>query len=117
MRRSDLGDLPQLVARRRIETVAAAIISVPPALHETVPLEVVDERDDAAGVDAHALGERLLTQARPRRDRPHQPNMGRGQADRCQPLGDAFSGVRAQLGEEESHAQVFAASCGRGMCG
>jgi hypothetical protein len=44
MRRSDLGDLPQLVARRRIETVAAAIISVPPALHETVPLEVVDGR-------------------------------------------------------------------------
>jgi hypothetical protein len=107
VRHGDVRDLMQLAARGWIQRVQAAIVGVAAALNEAVPLEVVDKRDDAAGMHPHSLRDHLLAESRRRRDHAHEPDMRRRQANRRESFAYAFGRVRAELSEQKRNPQVL----------
>ncbi len=112
VRGGDPRDFSQLGAGCGMQRVQPAIITVASPLHEPLAFEVVDQRDDAAGMDSYPLRDRLLAQSGCGRDHPQQPNVRRAQVNGLEPFGDALRGVRTKLSEQEGHAQVLARSAG-----
>ena len=76
-----------------------------PALDQAALLELVDDRDHAAGRRPDRLADRLLRLALGGVDHVQDPEQRRMQIDLADPLGEAARGVDPDLREQESDAR------------
>ena len=97
----ELGE--ELAARRReVERVGAAVGGVAAALGEAALLEVVDERDHRAAVDAERAAQRLLGLALVDREVAEHPEVAGVQVEGGQALGEAPVALRAELHQQKA---------------
>src|SRR5436853_5663398 len=82
-----------------------AVLRVGPALDETSLLELVDERDHAAGRDLDAGANRLLGLSFGGVDQLEDAEQRRVEVDLGDPLGEAARGVDPHLREQESEGR------------
>lgn len=95
------------------ERIGAAIAGFAMTLHQFTRLKIIYEDDHAAGEDAKALGEFLLTAIRHGSDHAQEAGVGRREAERGDAPAETLSGVRAELGEQKSRATRLASGVRR----
>jgi len=88
-----------------VQGVLPAIPGAAAALDKAPAFEVVDQGDEAAGVDAEVLGDGVLAAAGLGSDDAQQPTLRRGQSEWGDPVGEPAGGVRAELGQQERRSR------------
>lgn len=96
-----------------VEGVAAAIVLIAAALDETSRIQRVEQRNEAAGNHLQAGGQRLLCEAGAGAQDAQDAGMRGRESNGEQPLGEARSGMGADLSQQEgSVGAVFGGLCG-----
>jgi len=96
-------ELP-LSSSGQVEPVLPAVDPVPPPLQKLVRLEVVDEPDDLAGRYLQLRRQRLLAQPGLQGDQAQYADLGRGEIELGDSIGEPRRGVRTELGKQERDA-------------
>lgn len=85
-----------------VEGVAAAIVLIAAALDEAARVQRVEQSDEAAGNHLQTGGQRLLCEAGAGTEDAQDSRVRRRESDGEQALGEAGSGMGADLGKKES---------------
>lgn len=95
---------PVARAGRDVQLLLSPVGGAAAALDQVAVLELVDELDDPAGRGAEAGGQCLLAQSGVLADDPQDGDLGRGQAEPGEALGEARRDVGAQAAQQEGSA-------------
>lgn len=85
----------------QVQGMAAAVVLIAAALHETAAVQRIEQGHEPAGNDLQTRGERLLRDAGVAAEHAQDSGMGRSEPDGEQALGKTRCGMAADLRQQE----------------
>lgn len=100
-----LENFPTMLCQ--VQGIETPVIGIGPALHESPLLEVVEDRHQAAGVNAKPGGKLLLAEPRSHAEQAQNPRVRRRKPQNFQSFRELRSGIGSKLGQKEGWLSLF----------